>query len=212
MTMDWKTVGKIIVPLAPALGSILGGFAPIPGGSLMGQLAGQAIGNVIAKKLGVPPTPDAVAAALGASNDKDVLIAKLNAAADELRSTNEAYARVESAFIAGAVKNAGDVNETMREEVRPENRHWFFTGWRPACGWIFAAVAAGFGAILLWACGLTVQRSADPLKALSDAWPLFLSYFAVLGAMVGVYVIARTQEKAQGVARGTSPPSKPLKG
>jgi hypothetical protein len=210
--VDWTTVGKIIVPLAPALGSILGGLIPVPGGSLAGQLGGQVIGNIIAKKLGVEPNPDAVGAALGAMTDKDVLIAKLNAAAEELRSTNQTYAEVEKAYLDAVTKASQQVNETMREEIKAENRHWFFTGWRPACGWLFVTMGAAFGALLLWATSLAIARSADPLRVISEAWPIYLAYFGTLAAMVGVYVIQRTQEKVSGAAqiKGTVLPPKPL--
>jgi hypothetical protein len=58
--MDWSEVGKLVAPLAPTIGNILGGFIPVPGGALLGQVAGK----VIAEALGVPPTPTAVATAV----------------------------------------------------------------------------------------------------------------------------------------------------
>jgi hypothetical protein len=58
--MDWSTVGQLVGQAAPTLGGILGGLIPVPGGAILGQVAGK----VIAEALGVPPTPAAVANAV----------------------------------------------------------------------------------------------------------------------------------------------------
>ena len=50
--MDWKDLaGPLVGAGAPVLGKILGGLLPIPGGSLVGEAAG----NLLAKALGVAP-------------------------------------------------------------------------------------------------------------------------------------------------------------
>lgn len=58
--MDWSAVGSLVGQAAPTIGGILGGLIPVPGGALLGQVAGK----VLAEALGVPPTPTAVAAAV----------------------------------------------------------------------------------------------------------------------------------------------------
>ena len=193
--MDWTTVGKAVIPLAPVLGSILGGFIPVPGGSMIGQLAGQAAASMIAKKLGVPATPDAVAGAL-ASNDKDVLIAKLNAAADELRSTNEAYAKMEVAYAEAQTKQLAEINATMRAEILPENRHPYFTGWRPACGWVMVYSFLVYGNLLFVAIALAAfWKAVEPLKVIVEAWPAAASYFGALALVNGVNIWTRSKDK-----------------
>lgn len=200
--MDWISVAKLIAPLAPALGGILGGFIPIPGGAL----AGQAIGAVIAKQLGVPATPEAVAGAVGATAN-DVLIAKLNAAAEEARAQWPAFAEAEKAFFAASVKAAETVNETMRAELNSQ-QHWFYTAWRPAAGWVFDIYATIFGAILMGA-GVAAAFLDKPtaLERLTAAWPIYAAYFATLAAMVGVYIIGRSQEKSKTI-EVAKPPEK----
>ncbi len=58
--MDWSEVGKTIAPMAPTIGGILGGLIPVPFGSTIGT----GIGTAVAAALGVPPTPEAVHAAV----------------------------------------------------------------------------------------------------------------------------------------------------
>lgn len=198
--MNWIDIARMIAPAAPALGGILGGFVPVPGGAL----AGQALGNVIARALGVSATPDAVAAAVGATPN-DVLVAKLNAAADEARAQWPAFAQAEQAYFDAQAKAAESVNTTMRAELG--NEHWFFTGWRAASGWVFVASAGTFACILMWATARAVALASDPLKAISDAWPIYVAFFGILAAMVGVYIIGRAPEKPKPVETLTTKPA-----
>jgi hypothetical protein len=200
--MDWFGIAKLIAPLAPALGGVLGGFIPVPGGAL----AGQALGNVIARSLGVPATPEAVAGAVVTMEER-VLIAKLNAATEEARAKWPAFAEAEKAYYDAQARVAETVNATIRAELSAENRHWFYTGWRPAAGWVFDFFAVAFGSILTWASLLAVWGNAVPLRLLTEAWPLFAAYLGILAAMVGVYVIGRSQEKAKVIETAT--PAKP---
>lgn len=204
--MDWFGVAKLIAPLAPALGGILGGFIPVPGAAL----AGQALGNVIASALGVPATPAAVAGAATTMEER-VLIARLNAASEEARAKWPAFAEAEKAYYDAQAKIAESVNVTMRAEQLPENRHWFYTGWRPAAGWIFDVFASVDGVILAWAMFRAMTGDAAPLRALAEAWPLIAAHLGFLAAMVGVYVIGRSQEKAKLIENVTAPavPPKP---
>jgi hypothetical protein len=58
--------------------------------------------------------------------------------------------------------------QTMRLELAPENRHWFFTGWRPAIGWTFVLFAISFGSMLtLAAAGAALSDNARPLQILT---------------------------------------------
>lgn len=199
--MDWLSVAKLIGPLAPALGGILGGFIPVPGGAI----AGQALGNVIAQALGVPATPTAVAGAVSTMEER-VLIAKLNAATEEARAKWPAFAEAEKAYYDAQARIAETVNVTMRAELASQ-QHWFFTAWRPASGWIFDFFAIAFGLILTWAAIQAMFGDPTPLKLLTDAWPIFAAYLGVLAAMVGVYIIGRSQEKTKAIE--VAAPAKP---
>lgn len=187
--MDWKDVGRLIAPLAPSLGGILGGFIPIPGGALMGH----AVGNIIARQFGVAATPEAVSDAVQRSQ-ADVAIAKLKAASDQARAEVDGYAEAEKAYYAMIGIGLEQTGLTMRAELAQQ--HWFFTGWRPCAGWLFDIFSASFGVMLVAATSLAVfYKNPDPLRVLVDAWPAYLALLGPLALMVGVYVIGRSTEK-----------------
>lgn len=193
--MDWLSVAKIIAPLAPSLGGILGGFIPFPGGALIGQT----IGNVIAKQLGVPATPGAVGDALARMTHEEKLAA-LTAATERARIEVAGFVEAEKQYFETVRIAIAETGLTMRAEILPENRHWFYTGWRPAAGWIFDFYSLVFGAILAWATVRAVFVDNTALKTLTDAWPIYAAFFGILAAMVGVYVIGRSQEKSTAIA------------
>lgn len=200
--MDWMSLAKVVAPLAPTLGGFLGGLIPLPGASL----AGQAIGNVIAKQLGVPATPQAVNDALARMTHEEKLAA-LNAATERARIEVQGFVEAEKQYHETLRVAIGETGQTMREEMRPENRHWFYTGWRPAAGWIFDIFASVFGVILTWAAFRAMTGDPAALQALANAWPIFAAHLGFLAAMVGVYVIGRSQEKAKAIE--ATPPPKP---
>lgn len=200
--MEWSDLAKIVAPLAPTLGGILGGFIPFPGGGI----AGQAVGALIAKQFGVDPTPEAVAQAIK-TTDNDVAIARLNAAAEEAKAKWPSLARMEEAMANATL----GVNETMRAEIGRE--HWFFNGWRPLSGWLFNIFAGVYGfllAIALWRAG---SGDLALLDAAKDAQILIGAHLGALAAVVGVYIFGRSQEKRETLTPGVTvtPPAKSKK-
>lgn len=200
--MQWQDVAKIIAPAAPFLGGVLGGFIPIPGAGF----ALTKVGEMIAQQFGVAPTPDAVAGAIKA-NPNEVVLAKLQAATEEARAMWPAWAEAEKAWAVAAAATTAAVNVTMQAELL--NRDLYHTGWRPACGWIFAVYALVFGALLSWSAALAAfVGKPEALKVMAESWPIFLAYFGALAAMVGVLVVGRSYEKATAIDRGV-PTTKP---
>ena len=198
--MDLMAIGKLIAPLAPAAGSILGGLIPFPGGSLIGQKFGE----LIAGQFGVPPTPQAISEAM-ASAGEETARAKINAATEQARIQIDGFVEMEKAYLATVQVSLTQTGETMRAELK--RQHWFFTGWRPAAGWIFDLSALVFGVMLAVAAAQAAfMGNPTPLKILSDAWPIFLAYLGTLALMVGVYIVGRSQEKVA----STSPAALPL--
>lgn len=198
--MDWSTVGKLIGPLAPAAGSILGGLIPFPGASLIGQK----LGELIAGQFGVPPTPQAVSEAIATAGEETAR-AKINAAVEQARIQVDGYVDIEKAYQHTIEVGLIETGATMRAEL--DRQHWFFTGWRPAAGWIFDISALVFGAMLsVAAAQAAFWNNPTPLKILTDAWPIFLAYLGTLALMVGVYIVGRTQEK---VASASTPVAAP---
>lgn len=194
--MDWRDVGRIVAPFAPTLGSIIGGLIPLPGASI----AGQALGSIIARQFGVQDTPDSVAAALqGKSNE--VVLAKLRAATEEAKAKwpasaeiAKAHAEVEERYFETIQKSVSEVNTTMRAQIGRE--HWYYSGWRPFIGWVFAIEALGFGTLLIiggWRA--VVSGDTAGLDIIGSRWEIYAAYFAVLGAVVGVYTGVRSMDK-----------------
>lgn len=84
--MDWSTIGGLVAQAAPTIGGLLGGLIPFPGGQILGQVAGK----VLAEALGVPPTPEAVGAAI-TTGDPALVQAKLSEAEARMNAEVEKY-------------------------------------------------------------------------------------------------------------------------
>jgi len=82
--MDWSALTPLIASAAPTIGGLLGGLIPFPGGAILGQVAG----NVLAKALGVPPTPQAVKEAIE-TGDPVVVQRQISEAEVEMQSEVE---------------------------------------------------------------------------------------------------------------------------
>lgn len=193
--MDWKTIAPIIGAIAPMAGSILGGLIPFPGGSMIGQKFGE----MIAKQLGVAPTPQAVNDALGTAGE-ETKRAAINSAVERARVEIEGFVNYERAVLEAQVKNLADVNTTIRFEAEQRakyNEHWFFTAWRPTFGWVFITIYGLFGLMLTVVTGRAVLTSGEPFATLSNAWPLFLAYFGPGGLVLGVMIPSRSYEKGK---------------
>lgn len=169
--------------------------AVVGGLKLLSELSG-AITNI------TKAISDTKIAGINATTEKERIAAdervkSLEAERDVLIVQWQAQARMVDASIS-------QVNETMREELKPENRHWFFTGWRAAAGWVFVVIAALFGCCLIYA----TTWDGGMLTRINAAWQIYAAYFGTLAAMVGVYVVARTADKVKGVdtsARAAKP-------
>lgn len=200
--MDIMSIAKLLVPLAPVAGSIIGGLIPFPGASMMGQ----ALGTALAKQFGVPP--DQLAGSVAAA-PSDVTIAKVNAAMEECRANVQGFVDLERAAQETIQKTVLATNQTMQMELGHESP--YYTGWRPFIGWVFGGVALAYGLMLVVAMAVVVARSQTPIKELSDAWPLFVGYFGVLGLVVGVYIPSRSAEKTAALNAGLPlrPPAPP---
>jgi Holin of 3TMs, for gene-transfer release len=204
--MDWKGVGQVVGGSAPLIGKLLGvGIGFIPGiGPIAGPIIGPAIGSILAREFDVPATPDAVAGAI-ASNPDEVVKAKLQAATDQIKAQYDWAAKVETGELHLEEVAIEQANSTMQAEL--VHQSLFFTGWRPFIGWVFGVVALAFGLMLTAATARAAWLSPDPLKTLSDSWPIFTAYFGVLGAAVGVLIKGRSDEKKAAIENGAAMPN-----
>lgn len=200
--MDWRDIAKLIAPLAPAAGSILGGFIPFPGGSLIGQKFGE----LLARQFGVQ-TPAELEAAI-ANNPNEVVVAKINAAMVQARAEIEGFVAIEKAWAEVVKVGLEQVNETMRAELGHE--HWYFNGWRPACGWLLVIFMTVFGLILVAAVIGAAAGMPALLNAVKEAQIMAGSFVVALAATVGVYIFNRSKEKTTLMPLGATatPPAK----
>lgn len=189
--MDWTDIGKVVAPFAPTLGGLIGGLIPFPGAGL----AGQALGNIIARQFGVEPTPEAVNAAIK-NNPNEVVLAKLRAATEEAKAQWPAIAAIEAAREKTTQIETSEVAETMRSELAaPPGEHWFYRGWRPAAGWIFDVLCALYGIIGAACLVALLFGHPDAWHEFTAAWSAILATLAPPALVVGVNVLGRSQEK-----------------
>lgn len=196
----WKAVGTVIAPMAPTLGKMLGGFIPIP---IIGPFIGEKVGEVIAKWLGVQPTPAAVANAI-AQMPEAVIIERLKGAVDELKSRYGAIAELQQAEneLAKAelqrdVSFMTIVNDAMARDS--SSTSVFKSGWRPAMGWVLCYYYFAFATMGIICMGwLLVTRDREPWDAWVAAIPAILAFSIPLGAAVGITAWGKDKVRGQG--------------
>lgn len=127
--MDWSDVGKIVGPLAPTLGGILGGIL-LPG---LGGTIGAEAGQILANALGVPNTPDAVGGAVVSDPNA---AAKIQAAESEASAKWAAISAIAQARFQGNTAQSTEINATMRAELAAGQSWW---SWRNMYGYSVGA-------------------------------------------------------------------------
>ena len=171
--MDWKSIAAIVAPLAPTLGKILGGLIPFPGGSILGEWAG----NALATALGVANTPEAVGNAVQ-NMSPDQLQAKLDAVEQEASARWEAMARIAEAEAADRTAQSQAINETIREEA-PRVPWWH---WRHLLGYVL--VLLGVEVVTLVPLVVTGKITAVDLAAIITALTPITGIFAALNGYI----------------------------
>jgi hypothetical protein len=188
--MDWKDVGKIVAPLAPTLGGILGDLIPIPGGGMIGTAAG----NIIAAALGVDPTPDAVGAAI--QNDPNA-VAKISAAETEAAAKWPALAEIAKAKYASNAAQSESINQTIRNEATAKVSWWH---WRHLLGYLVLL----YGIEQVAAIAYTMFGKGVPPDQLATLFNSTAIFTAGLFALLG-YVAQDTTALKQTAMTGQAP-------
>lgn len=191
--MDWVQIAKVIAPVAPTLGGIIGGFIPIPGGSLIGQEAGQ----IIADALGVPNDPGAIGTAI--TNDPTGAAAKLQAAETEAATKWPALAEIAKAQAESNSSEADSINATMRAELAAGQK-WY--AWRNLYGYSITYEVVIVSNIVFYA----LLFNPAILKSVQDSYNFFLSWYALRFGLLGYIHNQATQEKVAAVT-GQKPDS-----
>lgn len=186
---DWVAIGKMIAPLAPTIGGIVGGLLPLPAGGLIGKQAGQ----ILADALGVDNDPGAIATAI--TNDPDAAN-KLAAAESEAASRWQGLAQIASAMYAGNTAQATEINATMRAELATGQKWW---AWRNLYGYSVGIEATATSWVVIY------SLIFDPsiFKNVSDSLSFFLSWYTLRFGLLGYIHNQSTQEKVAAVTGQT---------
>lgn len=187
--MNWEDVGKsagnLLIKNAPTIGSVLGGFIPIPGGSAIGQEVGQLLANAF----GTDATPDAVNTAI--QNDP-AAADKLQAAEAEAQSKWPALAQIAQAATQANAAEAESVNSTMRAELAAGQTWW---AWRNLYGYSVTYEVVVVSNIVFYA----LLFDHGILRAVQDTYNFFLSWYTLRFGLLGYIHNQSTVEKVAAV-------------
>jgi hypothetical protein len=189
--MDWLAIGKMIAPMAPTIGGVLGDLFPVP----MGGVIGRGVGQMLADALGVENTPQAVSAAI--QNDPNA-VSKITAAENEAAAKWPALAEIAKAKFASNAAQGAEINSTIRTEVA-KGQPWF--AWRNIYGYSVAFECTATSWLVLYAI------AADPnmFKAVTDSMSFFLSWYALRMGLLG-YIHNQSSNEKIAAATGQQPP------
>lgn len=173
--MDWKDLARLVAPMAPTLGGLLGDLTPIPGGGTAGRWAGERL----AEYLGTAPTPAAVRDALEHGNPEHVRQAVESAEA-EAESWKAEAAKADAA---DRTAQSGHINATMRAEIAAGVSWWH---WRHLLGYVVMLQVVGLTIPVLKDLWVGNVANITAVQGLITAiTPLYLGLLAVLGYVAG---------------------------
>lgn len=112
--MQWADIGPLVSGLAPTLGKMLGGAIGGPFGAMIGSTAG----DILAKALGVPPTPEAVHEAVTDPDNQAQIVSAVQRAESEAQAKWQALVAIAQAEADVAKTSAHETGETMRSELQ----------------------------------------------------------------------------------------------
>ncbi len=180
----WKKLAAAVAPIAPLLGTALGG----PAGGL--------VASMVANKLGVVEDEDNLARAI--TDD-------INGESKRLKQLEDENRRALKEMVALAV----EVNKTMRVEAKSDDP--FVRRWRPFFGYTVAGTWALQFLTLLgcfaWATWMSANNNADSGKVVFDGAVAFIQASLVMWSValpiLGVSIHSRSKDKAR--ANGVEP-------
>ena len=187
--MDWKDiVGPLVQSAAPTLGSILGGFIPFPGGSLIGEQ----LGKIIAGQFGVEATPEAVNAAIQAA-PSDIATARLQAAEAEAVAKWPALALIAQSEAGDRTAQSQAINATMQAEVAKGQPWW---AWRNIFGYMVTTNIGLTSLIILYDL-LTGDFKAITAFTNLSGW--FVTWYGMQFGLLGFIFNGASNEKIAAV-------------
>lgn len=166
MAITWGDVAKVLGPIAPLLGALIGGpVAP-------------AIGLLISHGLGTENTPDAVLNAIQTSPDTVVKLKQIEA--DNRRDLQMLTVQAEANRLAAETQVTLSVNATMQAEA--VSNHWPTYSWRPFIGFCFGANMVMSTLLVIGVFIAQVASAPGAAKAL-ELLPATLASLAAINAL-----------------------------
>lgn len=190
--MDWVAIGRMIAPLAPTLGGIVGDMLPIPAGSLIGRQAGE----MLATALGVPNDPNEIATAITNDPDAPNKIARAEA---EASAKWQGLAEMAKAMYESNTAQAAEINTTIRAELVAGQKWW---AWRNLYGYSVGLEATATSWVVIYS--LIFDQSV--FKNVSESLSFFISWYTLRFGLLGYIHNQSTQEKVAAVT-GQKPES-----
>lgn len=182
--MDWKEIGQLVGPLAPTIGGLVGGFIPVPGGAMLGQMAGK----MLADALGVSNDPDSVGAALQLPGAQD----RVQAAENEAAAQWPALAEIAKARFAANAAESESIGQTMRAELASGQAWW---SWRNLYGYSVAMEATLTTWVILY--GIVWDKTV--MTNVTASLSFFLSWYTLRFGLLGYIHNGASNEKIAAV-------------
>lgn len=183
--MNWESVGKMVAPLAPTVGGILGGLA-FPG---IGGAIGTEAGQLLANALGTSNDPGAIGNAI--QNDPNAA-AKIQAAESEAAAKWPAIAAIAQAQFQANAAESQTINQTMQAELA-KGQPWY--AWRNLYGYSVALEATATSWVILYSLVFNTTLFPNVNSSLS----FFLSWYALRFGLLGYIHNQATTEKVAAV-------------
>lgn len=196
--MNWQSVAGQLAQLGfPMLGRVLGGSIPVVGGMFggeggLGEQAGRVVANAISKALGVPPTPEAISAAIENGNTTEV-VARLQGIQAEAVARWPALADMAEADASAQVELIKASSAAYETRIRADvatNGFWLSL-YRPILNYAATINLILIGIGITWA----VYVGGTLMTNLVAAQNLVMAWVGVLGAIVGVHWYTRGKER-----------------
>lgn len=111
--MQWSDIAPLVSGLAPTLGKMLGGVIGGPFGAMIGSTAG----DLLAKSLGVPPTPEDVHAAISDPVRQTEVVDAVQRAEAQAQAQWQALSEIAKAEAEVGKVVVEQTGETMRSEL-----------------------------------------------------------------------------------------------
>jgi hypothetical protein len=204
--MDWKTIAAKLAQmglpvLGRTIGTLVGGQVPIFGDMIegAGENIGKAAADMIARSLGVEPTPDAIGQAIERMPTTDVMT-RLQGVEAEAMAKWPALAEMHKADAADRTAQSQAINETMRSEIAAGVSPWH---WRHLLGYVtlfwFVMPLPAF-------VRLTISFNADASMALVQIITAATPILAIMAALLG-YVAQDSNKLKTAAITGEQPKS-----